>query len=157
MFEPIAGDDKPVLIAYDGSEGAKQAVDQAAAERSGHRGRRSFITVYSSLGVIPFWGAPAARVPSDWMTDVEKAAQATADEGAQLATAAGLDATGKAREGVTTWQAILDAASDLDAGLIVLGSHGRGTVGSAVLGSVATAVAHHADLPVLICRPHGRT
>lgn len=152
----MPGDDKPVLIAYDGSEGAKQAVDQAAAELRTSR-KAIVVAVYSPLGVIPFWGAPAARVPNDWMTDVEKAAEATADEGAQLATAAGLDATGEVREGVTTWQAILDAASDLDAGLIVLGSHGRGTVGSAVLGSVATAVAHHADLPVLICRPHGRT
>jgi nucleotide-binding universal stress UspA family protein len=41
--------------------------------------------------------------------------------------------------------------------VIVLGSHGRGTAGSAVLGSVATAVAHHAELPVLICRPNKST
>jgi nucleotide-binding universal stress UspA family protein len=70
-----------------------------------------------------------------------------------LARAAGFDATSSVIEEVRTWQGILTAARAADAALIVLGSHGRGSLGSAVLGSVATAVAHHAELPVLICRP----
>lgn len=151
----MPSDDKPILIAYDGSAGAKQAVEQAAAELATPR-QAITLAVYSPLGGIPFWGAPAAAVPKEWMSEVEKSAQETADEGAKLATAAGFDAAGRIWEDVTIWRAILDAAREFDAGLIVLGSHGRGSVGSAVLGSVATAVAHHADLPVLICRPHKR-
>ena len=38
------------------------------------------------------------------------------------------------------------------AGIIVIGSHGRSGVRYAALGSVATAVAHHATVPVLIAR-----
>src|SRR6185503_16118043 len=38
------------------------------------------------------------------------------------------------------------------ADLIVLGSHGRGTLGSAVLGSVSAEVVDHSPCPVLIAR-----
>jgi nucleotide-binding universal stress UspA family protein len=34
----------------------------------------------------------------------------------------------------------------------VLGSHGRSGAAYLAMGSVATAVAHHAKVPVLICR-----
>lgn len=38
--------------------------------------------------------------------------------------------------------------------LIVIGSHGRSSVGIALLGSVANSVVHHSDIPVLVC--HGK-
>ena len=44
------------------------------------------------------------------------------------------------------------AIEQAGASVIVLGSHGRSGVGYAVMGSVATAVAHHAKVPVLITR-----
>jgi nucleotide-binding universal stress UspA family protein len=145
-------DGKPVLIAYDGSDHAKEAIRQAGRELHTPR-EASVVSVYEPLGAIPFWGVPAARVPDEWVTEVRQEAAKTAAEGAELATAAGFEATPAVMEEVRTWQGILTAAKDADAGLIVLGSHGRGSVGSALLGSVATAVAHHAKLPVLICRP----
>ncbi|GAA1477661.1 universal stress protein [Nocardioides aestuarii] len=40
-----------------------------------------------------------------------------------------------------------------DASMVVLGSRGRGTVGSAVLGSVGAHVTRHASSPVVITRP----
>ena len=45
-----------------------------------------------------------------------------------------------------------ETAEQAGASVIVLGSHGRSGVGYAVIGSVATAVAHHAKVPVLITR-----
>ena len=39
--------------------------------------------------------------------------------------------------------------------MIVIGSHGRSGVSYVAMGSVATAVAHHAGVPVLICRSAG--
>jgi nucleotide-binding universal stress UspA family protein len=152
----MAADEKPILIAYDGSDQAKQAIDQAGASLRTPR-RAVVLAAYEPLAAIPFWGAPAAMVPAEMLEEVRKEAARTAEEGAKLAASAGFDASPAIREGVRTWQAILDAAKDADAGMIVLGSHGRGAVGSALMGSVATSVAHHAALPVLICRPTDRS
>ena len=151
----MPADEKPALIAYDGSDHAKHAIEQAGAELRTPR-KAVVLAAYEPLAAIPFWGAPAAMVPGEMIEEVRAEAARTAEEGAELASSAGFDASSAVHEGVRTWQSILDAAKEADAGIVVLGSHGRGAVGSTVMGSVATAVAHHADLPVLICRPADR-
>lgn len=47
---------------------------------------------------------------------------------------------------------ILEYAKTIDADLIVMGSRGRGALGSALLGSVSTKILQHAQCPVLIMR-----
>jgi nucleotide-binding universal stress UspA family protein len=47
---------------------------------------------------------------------------------------------------------IVNAAKEWPADIIVLGSHGRGGVSRALLGSVAEAVTRHAPCPVLVVR-----
>ena len=47
---------------------------------------------------------------------------------------------------------LANLAEDLDAGLIVMGSHGRGDLTALLLGSVAHKVLHLTDRPVLIAR-----
>jgi nucleotide-binding universal stress UspA family protein len=148
----MSPDEKPVLIAYDGSDHAREAIKQAGEQLRTPR-KAVVVAAFEPLGAIPFWGVRAAVVPDEMFEEVRSAAAKTAGEGAELATGAGFDAEPKVAEGVRTWQAILDAAKEVDAGMIVLGSHGRGSIGSAVIGSVATAVAQHAHLPILICRP----
>lgn len=48
-------------------------------------------------------------------------------------------------------QALLDLAHD--AGLLVVGSHGRGAIRRALLGSVSHSVLYHAPCPVAVVRP----
>jgi len=50
-------------------------------------------------------------------------------------------------------QAILDFAREKEIDLIVVGSHGRGGLGKAVLGSVAERVFRHSPVPVLTVGP----
>jgi len=57
----------------------------------------------------------------------------------------------EAIEGRTS-SSIVEAARAAQADLIVLGSHGRGALGSAVMGSVAAEVVEYAATPVLVVR-----
>lgn len=50
-------------------------------------------------------------------------------------------------------EAILHLAEEIGAGLIVMGSRGRGGVRRALMGSVSDSVVRHAHCPVLIVRP----
>jgi Universal stress protein family len=48
------------------------------------------------------------------------------------------------------WKTILDVADEVDASLIVAGTHGTTAVESGLLGSVSNALVHHAHRPVLL-------
>eukprot|EP00294_Goniomonas_avonlea_P014785 CAMPEP_0114557828 /NCGR_PEP_ID=MMETSP0114-20121206/10043_1 /TAXON_ID=31324 /ORGANISM="Goniomonas sp, Strain m" /LENGTH=151 /DNA_ID=CAMNT_0001743151 /DNA_START=32 /DNA_END=487 /DNA_ORIENTATION=+ len=48
--------------------------------------------------------------------------------------------------------ALVDACERLEVALLVLGSHGHGTLRRALLGSVSTYAIHHAHCPVLVYR-----
>lgn len=64
----------------------------------------------------------------------------------------GLTATALQREGEPAAQ-IVATAKELDADLVVLGSHGRNAVGRLILGSVSDAVLHHWHGTTLVVRP----
>ena len=149
----MPADEKPVLIAYDGSDHARHAIEQAGAELRTPR-KAVVVAAYEPLGAIPFWGAPAAMVPPELLEEVRAEAERTAEEGAELASAAGFDASSAVRDEERPWKAILDSAKEADARMIVLGSHGRGAAGSAVMGSVATSVARRGT-PRLHLSPPG--
>jgi nucleotide-binding universal stress UspA family protein len=48
------------------------------------------------------------------------------------------------------WTTILEVAERYDASMIVIGSRGLTGLRSILLGSVSTAVVHHADRPTLV-------
>jgi nucleotide-binding universal stress UspA family protein len=144
-------EDRPVLIAYDGSDQAQAAIALAGRNLRTPRGA-VVVSVFEPLGAIPFWGVPVARVPPMFIQEAEEAAKKVSEEGAELARKAGFDATPAVVQGSPVWERIVEAARSEGAGIIVIGSHGRSGVSYAAMGSVATAVAHHATVPVLIAR-----
>ena len=137
---------RPVLIAYDGSEYAKEAIRQAGAQL--HKGRRAIVlTVWQPPAVTAFMGAP---IPPEVEKDVERDAERVADEGGRLARRAGFKATTVAEQGDPIWERIVKTAEEHNAGIVVMGSHGRTGISRALMGSVATTAASHTDRPVLI-------
>jgi nucleotide-binding universal stress UspA family protein len=145
----------PIVFAYDGSDLAKLAIDEAARELA--PGRAALVlTVYQpfDVGFVPVDGV---RFDAAQISDVRRAAEQTAAEGASLAAAAGFDARSAAAEAAPTWKGIVKIADEHDSSLIVLGSHGRTGLASVLIGSVAEAVAAHSRRSVLIVhRPDSR-
>jgi nucleotide-binding universal stress UspA family protein len=147
----------PVLLAYDGSDHAKAAIERAGA-----------VLQHGAAVVATAWttfegAAPAAllALPGNMVREGAQAlddagretAEELAAEGAELARAAGFDAEPRAVRCTGPFFAgLLEAAEELDARAIVAGSRGRSSLRAAVLGSVSTGLLHHTHRPVLVVR-----
>jgi nucleotide-binding universal stress UspA family protein len=139
---------RPILFAYDGSDQAKAAIEQAGRQLT--NGRPALVlTVWQPFGSMALVGAPGVA-PVGLDDDIEHDAQRVAEEGAELARRAGFDAEPAAERGDAIWKQIVDAADERDASIIVMGSHGRTGIPRVVLGSVASATSNHTDRPVMI-------
>jgi nucleotide-binding universal stress UspA family protein len=163
----------PVLLGYDGSDGARGAIASAGRVLGGQVA--VVVTAWESVGSAILRNLPsgatelgrdARGIAEDVVDELDAAtaegAETMAGEGSALATAAGFVARPVARRAlaraaernaVTVWRAILDAAEEEAAELIVLGSRGRSPVASMVLGSVSYGVVNNSDRPVLIIPP----
>jgi nucleotide-binding universal stress UspA family protein len=158
----------PALLCYDGSEPARRAIERAAHVLGG--GPATVLTVWETVGSAFLRHRPrtalgreltaiSADVVGELDSGTARSAEATAQEGAELAASAGFEATplarraiGRAaeREDATVWQAILHAAEELDAQVVVVGTRGRSGVRSLLIGSVSSGVLHHAQRAVLV-------
>lgn len=149
-------DERPLLIAYDGSSYAKGAIAEAA--RQLQSGRRAIVlTIREPLEQVPFLGTAGAGIDPGTFTALQKGAEReaaeVAEEGAALAGEAGLAGEARVETGPTPWERIVEVADAVDAGLIVIGSRGRTGLQRALLGSVAAAVAQHSARSVMIVHP----
>jgi len=81
-------------------------------------------------------------------------AQAQVDAAVEELTQAGITAHGVVRNTLFGYAAreIIEEAKGVDAGVIIMGSRGRGDLAGLVLGSTAHKVIHLADRPVLVVR-----
>ena len=143
-----AGDHGPVLFAYDGSELARLAIEEAG--RQLEAGRDAVVLTVWRPFVVGFVPAPEVKFNAAASDEVMQAAEQTAAHGASMAQAAGFRAQSLATNEAPTWKGIARVADDFDASLIVLGSHGKSGLAGVFLGSVAAAVAAHSGRPVLI-------
>ena len=132
-----------ILVAYDGSESAHHALDQAAtlAEKG------ASVSVVSVAEPLPQFGrAGAMLVPEE----DEERRHNLADAKAILARK-GIDAHTVERRGEAA-SMILDEAETEDADIIVMGTRGYGAPKRWLLGSVSSRVLHHAPCDVVVVR-----
>jgi nucleotide-binding universal stress UspA family protein len=136
----------PLLLAYDGSDEARRALDWAATEslRTG-----SPVHVLAVNEVLPpTWGGVggiyvyAESYNPDSSGLLEQAAKALADAGVTAVTT-------EQRSGHVVDELLRAAES---ASVLVVGSRGHGRAGEAVLGSVSQHLARHATCPVVVVR-----
>ena len=151
----------PVLFCYDGSEGSRGAM-KAAADLIQPGVDVVILTVWEPIAArLALAGAfGAGSIPgnqADIDEQEESFAKAAAGEGAQRAVEHGYKASGvtkQSTEGIP--KAILEAADEVSARLIVCGQRGRGPLRTALLGSVSHALAAHTRRPVLIAPEEGK-
>jgi nucleotide-binding universal stress UspA family protein len=142
------GGSGPVVFAYDGSELAKHAIDEAGRLLDAG-GEALVVTVWQPFDV-GFLPAAGLQFDAAQIAEVRTAAAQTAAAGAAIAEAAGFRAQSAEIEKSPTWKGIAELADAHDARLIALGSHGRSGVAGVLVGSVAGAVAAHSRRSVLI-------
>jgi len=146
--EPTASITGPVLLAYDGSELAGYAIEQAAQQLTLQR-EAVVLCVWqpADVGFVP---TAKRHFDADQATEVKQAAEETAAHGAVLAAAAGFHAHSMTIEAAPTWKGIRDLAVERQVGLVVVGSHRRRGIMGHLLGSVAADVVAHAPGSVLV-------
>jgi MFS family permease/nucleotide-binding universal stress UspA family protein len=138
----------PVLFAYDGTDLAERAIQQAAGQLG--PGRCALVVCVWRPADVGFTPTDEKHFDADQAPEVRRAAQRTAAHGASLAEKAGLRAESIAVEAAPTWKGIMHAADEHGASLIVLGPHRRSGLLGHLQGSVAGAVIAHSDIPVMV-------
>jgi nucleotide-binding universal stress UspA family protein len=145
--------DGPLLLCSDGAEDARHAIERASALFPGRHALVVSVWQPTVLGSLGYAGETAASMGSFVELDQTAAelASRVATDGARLAREAGLDAEPLSVEATgAVWTTIVKTADRHDAAAIVMGARGHTGIHSMLLGSVSSAVVHHADRPTLV-------
>lgn len=146
MFEHI-------LCPIDGSPGSLAALDVAARFAGEQHAKLTICSIVDPTHAATMaFGYPSLSAACYEALDEEAkafvgdaAARVTAYIAAETVTLMGQPVAG-----------IVDCAASIGADLIAMGSHGRGGLAHALLGSVAEGVLRHAGVPVLVIRQPAR-
>lgn len=143
------------LIATDGSEVSVDAATQGVALL--HPTKVTLLTV-ADTSIAEDSGAGGFEGNLLSPAESERARQAILEEGdaevADTARAIGLDPSIVERRVVegASGQMIIHAADEVDADVIIVGSHGHGFLSRVLIGSVSEYVVRHSTRPVLVVR-----
>jgi nucleotide-binding universal stress UspA family protein len=153
--------DRPLLIGFDGSDGAVAAVRAAApllATRSA-----VVVTVWEqALGDPVMWSSDLPGGPmvdpetADALDDAERTrAQQVADAGAALLESLGFSASALATtDNGNVAETLVAVAEEQSASAILIGSRGHGALKRLFLGSTGEGLLRHAGCPVIVVPAH---
>lgn len=134
----------PVVVGDDGSANGTRALRWAAEEARARDVPLDLVHAWSG-GASPMFGLPLV-VPRE---HAERAAEHKLDEAMETVDLTGLVIERHAMEG-TPAGVLVDRSHS--AGLVVVGSRGRGGLAAILLGSTSRHLLHHAAAPVVIVR-----
>ena len=141
-----------ILVALDESPMAYAAVEQALSLA---QDLKSQVTIMSVIAIDPFVGVDFYKVApaiTDYFMQAEKNAKERLEDVKQSFVRDGLSVNIKLIHGVSPSQGIIQVADEVNADLIIMGSHGRTGIQKVMLGSVAQNVLTHSPIPVLIVK-----
>lgn len=137
---------KHIVLAIDGSDPSKRALDLAIEMATKFEAKLNLLHVLEPLFVPPepygFNSGALDEASREYGKQMLKDAQAIAQQ-------KGVEASSALLAG-TPAEAIVEAANEVGADLIVVGSRGQGRVGRFLLGSVSDRVLHQSKVPVLV-------
>src|SRR4051794_20829397 len=147
--------DGPLLLCYQGSEDAKHAIEHAGRLLGGRDAL--VVTVWQPT---PAPGSSTSVGATESTFDLVEVDRRAADRGERVARdgdgspkQAGLHARPVvAEDPATVWKTTGETADRHDAAIIAMGSRGLTGLRPLLLGSVSSAIVHHADRPTLIIR-----
>jgi nucleotide-binding universal stress UspA family protein len=156
---PSADRDGPLLVCYDGSADAKHAIRHAAGLLAAKDALVVTVWQPTALPGGLAWAGEASMVnPVELDRAAEAEAGRVAEDGVRIALEAGMAAEPMAVEADgPIWKTVTETADRNDATTIVMGSRGLTGLRSMLLGSVSSAVVHHADRPVLVVHIPGNS
>jgi nucleotide-binding universal stress UspA family protein len=140
-----------ILVPTDFSEPAGEALEVAIAFARKFGARLTLMNAQE----LPTYAFPDAIMPvtPEIIGELERTARAELERLAEHARSSGVHADVRAVVGPHDGE-ILRAAEELEADLVIMGTHGRTGLRHVILGSVAERVVRRAPCPVLTVRPH---
>jgi len=132
-----------ILLATDGSADADRATEAAAdlAKRAG-----------AELHVVHVWHDVPGFAHDFVKRELERQGQEILDAQVEKIQATGATVAGAHLRGGRTSNEVIALSEEIEAGLLIVGSRGLGTVKRILMGSQSEEIVHHARVPVLVLR-----
>lgn len=146
-----------VLMATDGSEFSNEAIKKCC--RMIGKNEDLAIKIISVYESVPIFATEPFAISAEYINEMSNAMRIEAEDHAAKALTiikealpdVHIDLTTKVELGIPE-QLILETAQEWGADLIVVGSHGRGFWGRAMIGSTSDTILHNAQCPVMVVK-----
>lgn len=140
-----------IVVGVDGSPNSLIAVDWAAREAALRKAPLTVVNVLSERSTPTLRGVPMPMPPSYTQLEREERSQLLSDavKAAELGARqiGQIDISSELITGPPT-QTLVELSRD--AAMVVVGTHGRGAIARALLGSLSSALIHHAHCPIAV-------
>jgi nucleotide-binding universal stress UspA family protein len=134
---------KPLVVGYDGTDGARAAVREAA--------RLAPLLDAPVVVAFAFGTSPLGGEVSDLSATLHDRGESLLEDAMQELRAAGADARAELMD-TKPADGLVDLAEREDAQMIIVGSYGEGRLRGALLGSTPYRLVHLSERPVLVVR-----